>query len=300
MIIYRTKYYSLPYQKIFVNGVFAGRVRAAAMEKMPEYLKKKIEEKSILPWEQYSVDKLTKRLAKYDRKTATKISDFGKDFYDQVTENHFKRNNEVAQKMISNVNEGKATKEDEKLLKKIMKDLKKDKDLKILNHQTGKGKFEKTLRDQLGEENIESVPLAAFPKNHPVNKSLNESKDVIVHTTGGANKPDGLLHEYQHILDSRNGTFDFDKYQNSLYSGAVTSGKGTGPVYTSFLGQSPNPDFYRNANNIHNFKRNVIGPEANANRAAVMNAYLKGASKEQLQRFYDRTKGMQSTYEAFL
>lgn len=41
MIVYRTKYYSLPYQKIFVGGVFAGRVRAAAMEKMPEYLKKK-------------------------------------------------------------------------------------------------------------------------------------------------------------------------------------------------------------------------------------------------------------------
>lgn len=303
MILYKTKYYSnsLPlYQKLFFGGNFARRVREAAMDEMPGYLKKKIEEKSALPWEQYTVDKLTKRLAKYDRKTATKISDFGKNFYDQVAENHFKKNNEIFHEMANKIKEGKATKEDEKLLEKIMKDLKEDKDLKILNHQTGNGEFEKTLRDQLGEENVDLVPLAAFPKNHPINKSVNESKDVIAHTTGGTNKPDGLLHEYQHILDSRNGTFDLDKYQNSLYSGAITQNKGTGPIHTSFLGQSYNPNFYRDADNILRFKRNVIGPEANANKAAVMKAYLKGASKEQLQRFYDRTNGAQSSYEAFI
>ena len=102
------------------------------------------------------------------------------------------------------------------------------------------------------------------------------------------------------IFQTLDGTFDLDKYQNSLYSGAVTQNKGTGPIYTSFLGQSSNPNFYRDVDNILRFKRDVIGPEANANKAAVMKAYLKGASKEQLQRFYDRTNGAQSSYEAFL
>lgn len=287
-------------EKMFANGNFSRRVREAAMEKMPEYLKQKIKENSSIPWERYKVDKLTNRLAKYDRKTATKIADFGSDFYEQVGNDHLSKNAGIAQEMINKIKEGKATKEDEKLLGKILKKLEEDKDLKIVNHKTGKGTFEKTLRDQIGEEYVDMVPLAAFPKNHPINKQLGESKDVIAMTTGGGNNPDGLLHEYQHILDSRNGSFDIEKYQNSLYSGAVTQNKGIGPIHTSFIGQSVNPNFYRKADNIFKFKKNVIKPEANANRAGVMNAYLNGASKEQLQKFHDRTKGMQSTYEAFI
>ena len=61
-----------------------------------------------------------------------------------------------------------------------------------------------------------------------------------------------------------------------------------------------NPDFYRNAENILDYKRNVLETEQHANAGAIKQAWLNGATPEQLERFSDFTNKSNKSYEALI
>lgn len=296
MILYKTKYYSnsLPlYQKLFFGGNFARRARESAQDKMIQYLKKRIKNTESVA----EKEDLLKRLAKYDKDTALKVfyEKGNNEFYENIWVNHNKTNLERFNRTLKRLKE-EPSKKDEKLLEKIVKGIKEgDKDTQIVNPLVDNDKFSTEMRKYGGEDFIrKNLPAGAFMKDHPAIAGLNLDKDVLSVISSEVRNPEVVLHEHQHIKDSRTKLYDPVEYSKAMYyTGPFTVNEATGEK----LG---NAAFYTNAENILNYKRNVVRPEGNANSEAVKKSYLLGATKKQLRKYNDRLRLSQSTYDSYL
>ena len=196
------------------------------------------------------------------------------------------------------------TEEDIELAKKIIEKVKKGGKVKIYDLEKLNSIYKKILEGQLAGSPVASVAS-------PI------GKDSLILNKNAYEHPEVLLHELQHLLDAH--------YKERGVVDALTKGKekdiklssrkyikskfkrsdwwdptgGKNGVIDKKTGLT-NPDFYKKAENILDYKRNVLEKEQHANAEAIKQAWLNGATPEQLERFSDFTNKSNKSYESLI
>lgn len=197
------------------------------------------------------------------------------------------------------------TEEDIELAKKVLEKIKKEGKVKIYD-------LEKLnpIHRKIIEGTFAGSPAGAVP-------NLFIGKDYMYLNKNAYEHPEILLHELQHLLDAhykergavdaltkgkeKDIKFNPFKYGKSKFKELGwwdTKGGKNGAVDKRTL--SANPDFYKKAENILDYKRNVLEKEQHANAEAIKQAWLNGATPEQLERFSDSTNKSNKSYETLI
>lgn len=197
------------------------------------------------------------------------------------------------------------TKEDIELAKKIIEKIKKEGKVKIYDLE----KLSPIHRKMI-EGTLAGSPAAALPNPFIGKDYMYLNKNAYEH-------PEVILHELQHILDAhykergaidaltkgkeKDIKFSSRKYGKSKFKelGWWDTKGGKNGVIDKRTGGT-DPDFYRKAENILDYKRNVLEKEQHANAEAIKQAWLNGATPEQLERFSDFTNKSNKSYEALI
>lgn len=197
------------------------------------------------------------------------------------------------------------TEEDIELAKKVLEKIKKEGKVKIYDLEKLSPIHRKIIEGTLAGSPAAAVPNPFYGKDY-----MYLNKNAYEH-------PETILHELQHILDAhykergavdtltkgkekdiKFNPFNYGKSKFKKLGWWDTKGGKNGALDKRTF--KANPDFYKKAENILDYKRNVLEKEQHANAESIKQAWLNGATPEQLERFSDSANKSNKSYEALI